>query len=104
MATEKLTREEKAQQLFDDGVRPVKTEDGWEVSSTSYMNGSYEVTRDYDVWSCTCPDFLYRHQLMCKHITLVQLCESKKCEVNGTIEIHDDRHDIHLKKNIVVVC
>jgi hypothetical protein len=97
---QKTTREEKAQQLYAAGVHPIKTNDGWMVPGS---NGKmYDVTCNYDQWNCTCPDALYRsHQgEMCKHVLLIQKCQHK---VHGCIEIHDDIHDIHLKREVVVV-
>lgn len=70
----KLTREEKALEMFTSGVIVRRTEGGWEVPGSN--GNSYEVQNNYDVWNCTCPDFLYRGGgELCKHIHLVLMIQ-----------------------------
>ena len=65
------TRAEKAQQLFDKGVRPQQTgPDCWTVEGSAV----YEVRRDSGEFSCSCMDFSMHGGLDCKHILLVELC------------------------------
>jgi len=111
MAKEKLTRAQKAKQLFDAGVRPIETADGWIVLGSKDL---YEVQELPDSsWTCNCPDMLYRGHGgsgvdLCKHIQLVRLCQEfdrAVCEMNDApiANWKIDKHDIHLKKNVVVV-
>jgi len=73
-----LTREQKAQKLFDEGVRPeVVDRDCWSVKGSK--DNDYEIRNDHDMWSCSCPDFFSRG-LMCKHILLARMC----AETRGT--------------------
>jgi hypothetical protein len=73
----KLTREEKARQLFDAGTKPTKTVDGWTVPGSN--GASYEVREEIDgEWLCSCPDFQFRGYGgaatdLCKHIQFVRL-------------------------------
>jgi hypothetical protein len=98
----KLTREQKALKMFEGGVLAKKTDDGWEVPSET--NGdTYTVSENYDVWNCTCPDAMFRsHQgELCKHSLLViMIQESYKMHER----VLNDKHDIHLHKNKLVVC
>jgi SWIM zinc finger len=65
-----LTREQKAQKLYDEGVRPEFVDrDCWIVQGTK----PYEIRNDHDMWSCSCPDFFSRG-LLCKHILLCRMC------------------------------
>jgi hypothetical protein len=96
----KLTREEKALEMFSKGVIVRRTQDGYEVPGS---NGSvYDITETEDgCLFCTCPDALYRsHQgEMCKHSLLVEMV--RPClPTKGTPVIN---HDIHLKRERVVV-
>ena len=93
MAKEKLTREEKAAQMFRTGVIARKTQDGWEVPGS---NGTtYEVREDFDQWTCSCPDYTFRGHTgpLCKHILFIMLLRN----VAPVID-----HDIHLKAVQVV--
>jgi hypothetical protein len=104
----KLTREQKARNLFNAGVRPIKTADGWEVMGS---NGAfYEVREELDgEWLCSCADFQFRGfgataTDLCKHIQLVRLCEEfdrAVCEINDAPIAN--WQNIHTKKNVVVV-
>jgi hypothetical protein len=72
-SSKRTTRAEKAQALFKSGVRPIEwSADCWTVKGSK---GEYTIKRDNDVFTCNCPDGLYRsHQgELCKHILLVQL-------------------------------
>lgn len=55
------------------------TDYDYEVLSQS-GNGSYLVTRVYNQWVCTCPDYKFRH-VKCKHIFAVELSTSIRKEV-----------------------
>ena len=95
----KLTREQKAQKMFDDGVRPVKlSRDRWTVKGSA--DNEYEVTNNHDFWTCSCLDFLSRG-LVCKHALLVRTCQQTQ-EAIGENEI--DPHDIHLKTPTIIIC
>lgn len=91
----KQTREEKAEELFANNCRAIKTEEGWEVKGSK----TYEVHCDYDVWECTCPDRQYR-RMMCKHILLTQMTIA---EEESLVENKID-HDIHLKTPTIIIC
>ena len=97
---QKMTRTEKAQLLYDGGVRPVDVCKGlWTVPGSQ---GEYEVTKDSKgTFNCSCPDSLYRsHQgESCKHVSLVIMSEAASKAYNE-LEQH---LDIHLHKNRVVV-
>jgi hypothetical protein len=84
-AKEKLTRLQKAQKCYDQGIRAVEIgPNSWQVQGTT---GTYNVRNEYDIWSCECSDFHYRGgYVLCWHIELVRLCladisetESKTC-------------------------
>jgi SWIM zinc finger len=65
-------RQQKAQLLFNGGVRPTEIrKDTWTVRASSGPL-VYEVRRDGGFLSCSCPDFTVRGG-ECKHILLVRL-------------------------------
>jgi hypothetical protein len=106
MVKEKVSRSAKAKQLFDDGVRPIKTADGWTVLGSKDF---YEVRCEQDQWTCDCKDFQFRGlgasaTDLCKHIQLVRMCQEfdrAVCDMNDAPR--DVKHDIHLKPGRVVV-
>ncbi len=72
----KLTREQKAKQLFDDGVRPIRTADGFMVLGSK--GEFYDIEKLADgTFNCGCPDGYFRaHQgESCKHVLLVLMCQ-----------------------------
>jgi hypothetical protein len=71
----KLTRSQRARNLFNAGVRPVRTADGWLVMSSSGKE-FYDVTETGGCLYCNCPDSVFRsHQgELCYHAQLVELC------------------------------
>ena len=72
MTTQKLTREEKATQMFASGMMIRTTDDGWEVPGSK--GNTYAVHEETDgTYTCECGDFLWRHQLMCKHVLFVRM-------------------------------
>ena len=87
MATQKpkLTREDRARKAWNDGERPITTADGWMVLSSN-KHDYYNVHELADgTYECECPDFLYRHQLMCRHILLCRYqaeFDRAVCEMN----------------------
>jgi len=45
----------------------------WEVESTTRAGLSYKVSQAEDgSWGCSCPQWKFRKQLICKHIVEVQ--------------------------------
>lgn len=96
----KLTREEKALEMFSKGVLVTRTQDGYEVPGS---NGNvYDITETEDgCLFCTCPDALYRsHQgEMCKHSLLVEMVRPYLAKEATVV----DMHDLHLKPGRVVV-
>ena len=45
----------------------------WEVESTTRAGLSYKVSQAEDgSWGCSCPQWRFRKQLICKHIVEVQ--------------------------------
>jgi SWIM zinc finger len=76
MTTQKLTREEKADLMFSDGVLVEKTKDGWLVPSSSGRD-RYLVGVDHDIWYCNCKDFEFRGgYTLCYHILFVQMLQA----------------------------
>ena len=72
-AKEKLTRAQRAAEMWASGVRPVKiASHAWDVQGS---NGRfYQVEELPDgTYNCTCPDGLYRSHSgeMCKHVLVV---------------------------------
>jgi hypothetical protein len=103
----KLTREQKAKQLFDDGVRPIRTADGFMVLGSKGEFYDIEELAD-GTFQCTCPDALYRsHQgEMCKHAELLLLVREFERIViaeYADAPMMDVKHDIHLKRDRIVV-
>jgi hypothetical protein len=101
--TQKLSRAERAQLLYDGGVRPVEVCKGlWTVEGTQ---GEYEVTKDSNgTFNCSCPDSLYRshHGQLCYHAQLVQISEAAASTSKAYNEL-EAHLDIHLHKNKIVV-
>jgi hypothetical protein len=105
---QKLSRADKARQLFEAGVRPVQiASHAWEVAGS---NGrAYQVQELADgTFQCTCPDALYRsHQgEMCKHAELLLLVREFERIViaeYADAPMMDVKHDIHLKRDRIVV-
>jgi hypothetical protein len=90
MAKTKLTREQKAQALYVDGVRPLLIgPNEWSVPGS---NGtSYEVREETDgTYTCSCPDALYRSHdgELCKHVLLVRLCADLESQAVEHVEQH----------------
>ena len=104
MTTKKMTRTEKAQLLYDGGVRPVDVCKGlWTVPGSQ---GEYEVTKDSNgTFNCSCPDSLYRsHQgESCKHVLLIIMSEAAASAASKAYNELEAHLDIHLHKNRVVV-
>jgi len=71
----KLTRQEKADLMFSDGVLVEKTKDGWLVPGSK--GNRYLVGVEYDIWHCECADFTYRGgYTLCYHILFVQMLQA----------------------------
>ena len=73
MAKETLSRAQKAQKCFDQGIRAVEIgPNSWQVQGTT---GTYNVRNEYDIWSCECSDFHFRGgYVLCWHIEFARLC------------------------------
>ncbi len=74
--------------MIENGIEPkMLSENRYEVPSQSNGN-TYTVTNYANSWSCTCPDFTFRH-VTCKHIHAVSLWQrlSEKLykEASGTL-------------------
>jgi putative transposase len=62
----------RGRQMIEHGIEPKKLEENkYEVPSQSNGN-TYTVTNYANSWTCTCPDFTFRH-VSCKHIHAVSL-------------------------------
>jgi hypothetical protein len=97
----KTSREEKALKMFQTGKIATRTEDGYLVRG--HNGNTYTVREETDgTFSCECGDFLWRHQLMCKHILFVRMVQDAE---NRHKELLSAKHDIHLhKEKMVVIC
>lgn len=97
MAKPKLTRQEKAQALYNQGVRPqLIGPRTWEVIGSQ----AYEVREETDgSYFCDCPDALYRSHdgELCKHVLLVRLCEEAQAQVeqHKTCEACGQAHNLN---------
>ena len=81
MAKEKLSREARALKAWNDGERPIKTEFGWMVLASNKRD-YYDVEKLVSgAYECNCADYLYRHQLMCRHILLCRYQEEFDSDV-----------------------
>lgn len=57
----------RGQSMVEKGFEPTQINDNtFQVQSQS-GSGLYTVLHKYNVWTCDCPDFTYRH-IKCKHI------------------------------------
>jgi putative transposase len=62
----------RGRQMIERGIEPKQlAENKYEIPSQSNGN-TYTVTNYANSWTCTCPDFTYRH-ISCKHIHAVSL-------------------------------
>jgi len=98
---QKITRQERGLELFRSGATVKKTEDGYLVTGSN--GNEYEVRCDYDQWTCSCPDATYRGHGgsatdLCKHAYLVKYWLETSVPTSAPI----DKHDIHLKPQMVV--
>ena len=67
-------RQQKAQEFYEQGVRPVEIgRDVWTVQGSGAE--PYEIRHDDGYFSCSCPDFAIRG-FQCKHILLVRLSQT----------------------------
>jgi transposase-like protein len=75
-------REEKGQTIAQqkDAVTRID-EDTYSVKSQSHFRW-YRVTKEGHGWTCTCPDYTYRH-LYCKHIFAVDFSNQLRTEVKA---------------------
>jgi hypothetical protein len=89
------TREARALKAWNDGERPIKTQDGFMVLASNKRD-YYDVRELVDgTYECNCADYLYRHQLMCRHILLCRLQEEYDSDV---------AHDMALEVESLHVC
>jgi hypothetical protein len=101
MATAKMSRGERAAEMFASGARPIKiASHAWDVEGS---NGRlYQVEELVDgTFNCTCPDALYRSHSgeLCKHELLVLMAEgfdakaaedlAKTCDSCGRASNHN---------------
>jgi len=67
-----MNREERGKLMYSHGYTPrVKQEQVFFVPSQFIEHTKYKVIQHYDHWTCSCPDFHYRHE-SCKHIHLAK--------------------------------
>lgn len=108
----KLSRSEKALQMFRTGKIATRTEDGyWLVPG--HNGNEYEVREMPGTFLCSCPDATYRGHGgsatdLCKHAQfIILLRESEKRRDDEVIAKKQEElsaHlDVHLKRNRVVV-
>lgn len=71
-------------QMIEDGIKPEKIALNQYLVPSQTSDAVYIVSKHFEKWGCTCPDFAYRH-LTCKHIHAVSLWTrlSKKLEAES---------------------
>jgi transposase-like protein len=86
MAQVSQTRTIRGYAIIAKGDEPRKVGEGvYEVRSQSGL-GSYQLTKHNTGWSCTCPDYVNRHEIVgdCKHVAALRLRLRAKQEIERT--------------------